>query len=104
MTRNSGGQYLANTDGTEVEMVEQPTASDPRGDRLRDADGKAVNRSERALTKQESAALADRVAPRTAAAGGTASSPVAASASAPSVSGKSAPASKPAQKPDGKRA
>lgn len=89
MSRNKGGRYLADKDGNEIEMVQQPTASDPRGDRLRDAQGKAVNRTERDLTKPERAALADRVAPRTDVAGDTASSPAA--SSAPKTKGKATP-------------
>ncbi|CDO60809.1 hypothetical protein BN1012_Phect2596 [Candidatus Phaeomarinobacter ectocarpi] len=79
MSRNKGGRYTAkDTDATPVQ-VEAATGSDPRGDRARDEKGKATSRKERALTNTESAALADRAAPRTGVAGDNASSPAASS-------------------------
>ena len=79
MTRRAGGRYEADKDTGKTTLVEKPTASDPRGDRPRDARGNALTRTEPPLKKTKGAAQADRAAPRTDAAGGTASSPVASS-------------------------
>lgn len=81
MSRNKGGRYMADDTNATPVQVEAATGSDPRGDRARDEKGNATRRKERALTKPESAALADRAAPRTGVAGDNASSSAASSPS-----------------------